>query len=654
MIANDCTKNPRRKIAPNRFWVDPEPNSKGSVVKTKLNYQLRSCFDKFSESFFKEVCGLDSCLWTLPPMLGNGQFVDLLKLFLVVREKGGYDVVSKNGLWGLVAQESGFGLSLVPAVKLVYIKYLDALERWLERLLVDSVELNTELSGSGVNVVGAVMELGAEFKGLLSQMPEKEFLELKSELNVDAEVESYESEKLVEDEEPLHIDLTKSGVDYVEVGESGDNVVKGVMVDDSFSNWNVKCKDVGEKLISDSRKNEKVENEDEVKSVVVVEIDGEGEGDKGDNSEVEELDLATYNESVSSRKRKRESIPRMLNWVTGIARDPCDPVVGSLPEWSKWKFYGNEECWKQVLLTREALFLKRNVDSTSIAEGSFRQKNPKMHPCRYDDHAGSSYNLRERLKCRKKPLPGETSSQAHVCSQSSSAAAQTDSDSCMDGVYDGDSSTEHSVLDFPITKRIPVGPVFQAEVPEWTGVVSKSDSKWLGTQVWPLKTSINKFVIEREPIGKGRSDSCGCQVPKSIECVRFHITERRFRVMRELAKAFNQWRFDRMGEEVKLSWTVEEQKKFGATVRSNPLSLDKNFWVEIFKCFPGRRREDLVSYYYNVFLLQRRANQNRSTPGNINSDDESECELLTNGSGREAVNSPGSLISAKKQHKHVK
>jgi hypothetical protein len=52
--------------------------------------------------------------------------------------------------------------------------------------------------------------------------------------------------------------------------------------------------------------------------------------------------------------------------------------------------------------------------------------------------------------------------------------------------------------------------------------------------------------------------------------------------------------------------------------------------------------------------LQRRANQNRSTPGNINSDDESECELLTNGSGREAVNSPGSLLSAKKQHKHVK
>ncbi|XP_061962144.1 AT-rich interactive domain-containing protein 1 isoform X2 [Populus nigra] len=455
------------------------------------------------------------------------------------------------------------------------------------------------------------MELGAEFKGLLSEMPENEFLELNSELNVNAEVESYESEKFAEDEESLHIDSTKSGVDFVEVGESGDNVVKSFMMDGSFSNEDVKGKDVDENLISDSRKSEKVENEDEVKSVVVVETDGDEEGNKGDNSEIEELDLATFEESVSSHKRKRDSIYRMLNWVTEIAKDPCDPVVGSLPEWSKWKSYGNEECWKQVLVTRESMFLKRNADSTSSAEGFVKQ--------------------------------------------SSSAATQTDSDSCMEGVYDGDSSTECSVLDLPITKRIPVGPVFQAEVPEWTMPACESDSKWLGTRVWPLETSINKFVIEREPIGKGRSDSCGCQVPKSIKCVRFHITERRLRVMRELGEAFNQWRFDKMGEEVKHSWAVEDRKKFGAIVRSNPLSLDKCFWDEIFRCFPSRRREDLVSYYYNVFLLQRRANQNRSTPDSINSDDdESECELVNYGSRREAVNSPGSLLSAKKQHKYVK
>jgi len=373
MIANDFTKKPQRKIAPDGFWVDLEPNSKGSVLKSELDFQLRSRFDKFLDSFFKEICGLDSCLWILPPMLGNGQFVDLLKLFLAVSEKGGYGVVSENGLWDLVAREFGFGLNLAPTVKLVYIKYLDSLERWLERLLVDGIGLNAELSDRGVNVGGALMELGAEFKGLLSEMPENEFLELNSELNVNAEVESYESEKFAEDEESLHIDSTKSGVDFVEVGESGDNVVKSFMMDGSFSNEDVKGKDVDENLISDSRKSEKVENEDEVKSVVVVETDGDEEGNKGDNSEIEELDLATFEESVSSRKRKRDSIYRMLNWVTEIAKDPCDPVVGSLPEWSKWKSYGNEECWKQVLVTRESLFLKRNADSTSSAEGFVKQ-----------------------------------------------------------------------------------------------------------------------------------------------------------------------------------------------------------------------------------------------------------------------------------------
>jgi len=373
MIANDFTKKPQRKISPDGFWVDLEPNSKGSVLKSELDFQLRSRLDKFLDSFFKEICGLDGCLWILPSMLGNGQFVDLLKLFLAVSEKGGYGVVSENVLWDLVAQEFGFGLNLAPTVKLVYIKYLDSLESWLERLLADGIGLNAELSDRGVNVGGALMELGAEFKGLLSEMPENEFLELNSELNVNAEVESYESEKFAEDEESLHIDSTKSGVDFVEVGESGDNVVKSFMMDGSFSNEGVKGKDVDENLISDSRKSERVENEDEVKSVVVVETDGDEEGNKGDNSEIEELDLATFEESVSSRKRKRDSIYRMLNWVTEIAKDPCDPVVGSLPEWSKWKNYGNEECWKQVLVTRESLFLKRNADSTSSAEGFVKQ-----------------------------------------------------------------------------------------------------------------------------------------------------------------------------------------------------------------------------------------------------------------------------------------
>jgi hypothetical protein len=44
-------------------------------------------------------------------MLGNEQPLDLYKLFMVVKDKGGYDVVcSKNRLWDLVREEYGLNL----------------------------------------------------------------------------------------------------------------------------------------------------------------------------------------------------------------------------------------------------------------------------------------------------------------------------------------------------------------------------------------------------------------------------------------------------------------------------------------------------------------------------------------------------------------
>lgn len=357
----DSAKTAPEKIVANWFWVDLVLNSK----RSEHVYQLRACFDKFLESFLREICGLDSCLWILPPMLRNGQFADLLRLFFVVRAKGGYNVVSKNGLWELVAVECGLDLNLVASVKLVYSKYLDALERWLERLVHDKESISNS-NDSGFNVGGFLMESGSAFKGLISEAPERigSSERMFVDLNVSAVVEPSGSEKFVaEDEESIHIDLNKSDVDFLDVGKSGENVEKCVMMGGSSSNGDV-VKNVDEDLMSDLRKSEKACNDDDVWSAVV--------GIDDDDGKVEELDLTTFKKSLPSRKRKQESICRMLNWVTGIARNPSDPAVGSLPEVLKWKSYGSEEFWKQVLLAREALFLKRNV-STSTAEGSTRQ-----------------------------------------------------------------------------------------------------------------------------------------------------------------------------------------------------------------------------------------------------------------------------------------
>ncbi|KAL9257994.1 AT-rich interactive domain-containing protein [Drosera capensis] len=74
-----------------------------------------------------------------------------------------------------------------------------------------------------------------------------------------------------------------------------------------------------------------------------------------------------------------------------------------------------------------------------------------------------------------------------------------------------------------------------------------------------------------------------------------------------------------MGEEVTLSWTKEEEKKFRDIVKANPQSQKKCFWLEMFKALPAKSISDLVIYYWNVFLLQRREYQNRCNSGDIDS-----------------------------------
>ncbi|KAM7472220.1 hypothetical protein LguiA_010403 [Lonicera macranthoides] len=351
-----------------------------------------------------------------------------------------------------------------------------------------------------------------------------------------------------------------------------------------------------------------------------------------------------------NRKRKRESYYGLVDWVKNVAKDPCHTSNGKLPDRSKWKFYGAEHLWKQVLLAREWLFLKRSDDSSNAQ--SIWQKKQKMHPTMYEDHGGS-----ERSRCSQRILSAKETKallsskklQTRACSESSTSTSQSD--------VEDQSDKQADPLNFWIhnhsRKRIPVGPPFQAKVPEWTGETQESDSKWLGTQIWPLeKGERQNHLIERDRIGKGRQESCGCQFPASLECIRFHISEKRMKVKLELCSAFQRWEFDKMGEQVSQSWTEEEEKKFQAIVKSNPPSLEKCLWEEMFKSFPSKSKGNLLSYFYNVFLLQRRSHQNRYTPCNIDSDDEEPgFGWATDGFGQGEVNSTGSIFrSPRKVH----
>ncbi|KAJ6734803.1 DNA BINDING PROTEIN [Salix purpurea] len=77
-----------------------------------------------------------------------------------------------------------------------------------------------------------------------------------------------------------------------------------------------------------------------------------------------------------------------------------------------------------------------------------------------------------------------------------------------------------------------------------------------------------------------------------------------------------------MGEVIANKWTGEEEQAFHEVVLSNPVSLRKNFWDHLPSTFPSRTKKELVSYYFNVFMLQKRADQNRFDPLNIDSDDD--------------------------------
>lgn len=87
-------------------------------------------FDELVSKFLNEAAEA-GCIRPIPALLGDGQSLDLFKLFWAVRKRGGFDMV--NGFWSFVAKELGLDLQFSPSVKLIYIKYLYELEKCMSR-----------------------------------------------------------------------------------------------------------------------------------------------------------------------------------------------------------------------------------------------------------------------------------------------------------------------------------------------------------------------------------------------------------------------------------------------------------------------------------------------------------------------------------------
>ncbi|KAK9668106.1 hypothetical protein RND81_13G035900 [Saponaria officinalis] len=519
-----------------------------------------------------------------PALLGDGLAVDLFKLFCLVRDRGGFRSVSEDKLWGLIAEKLGFDYKLCASLKLIYFKYLDELDQWLNRITRDRVSTN----GS--------YECGGNF-GLLSLELEKRFrnfsMDGEESGEKDGERSFYEicNRINVVLEERLRLPEIGNG------NEVYDDVNKCNVLDDD------------DKLCN---------NNDFARN-------------------------ASQCSSESSLKRKRDLFTEMLSWMLNVSKNPTRPSVVKSAGCSRWKGSDDRDFRSLVLSVREAR-LRRRYAYSNNEQSSLYQKN-KMHPSMYEDDI--LHNSDEGLRSSKRLLSLVKTPPCHCCKSSSVNQCTLDRKSkspskngprIEEHVKTDSAGTKKVVVvpsvdnDPPIEKHVSLGPEFQADVPIWTGIVSESDPKWVGTPVWVPDFSKTRFQTELP--GKGRPESCKCRFPGSVECNRFHIAESRFKLRKSLGLAFYHWKFDRMGEEVSLSWTIEDEKKFKHVVKLNTPQLGRSY-------FPKKKRTDLVSYYYNVYLINRRRYQNRVTPKEIDSDnDEAEFGSVGEAFGFNAVKVP--------------
>ncbi|KAL6537844.1 hypothetical protein OROMI_025487 [Orobanche minor] len=187
-------------------------------------------------------------------------------------------------------------------------------------------------------------------------------------------------------------------------------------------------------------------------------------------------------------------------------------------------------------------------------------------------------------------------------------------------------------------KEVPVGPNYQAEFPNRAPsdrmqensasdniFDNKREQNQMGTCIILMPDS-NNSIVDESRVGRGRAD-CSCPDVGSTRCVQKHVKEEREKLCESIGdETFRELGFYNMGEEVAFNWTADEEQLFHEVVFSNAASHGRDFWEILGFVFPNRRKKEIVSYYFNVFMLRRRAVQNRSDLLNIDSDDDENHE----------------------------
>ncbi|CAN1838889.1 AT-rich interactive domain-containing protein 2 [Linum perenne] len=173
-------------------------------------------------------------------------------------------------------------------------------------------------------------------------------------------------------------------------------------------------------------------------------------------------------------------------------------------------------------------------------------------------------------------------------------------------------------------KQVALGRNHQASIPSLCTNAekhSKNEEKLMGTCIIPMPDTESVAIKSDQLLVSG--PDCQCLDADSLRCVRQHIAEARDKLKKSLGhEKFVSLGFHNMGEEVSWKWSEDEERLFRAVIYSNPVSLGQNFWKHLAQVFPSRSTKEIVSYYFNVFMLRKRATQNRSSLLDIDSDDD--------------------------------
>lgn len=284
---------------------------------------IRCSFEKILSVFLKEI-GRRGIVRPVPALLGEGGSLDLFELFMVVRDKGGYQVVSEKELWSSVVVELGLHPELSASVKLIYSKYLSELEKWL---LARCGGTKLENGNSYYHYEKSspfLLELEAKIKGMLYGVLRQKSIydecsgfksnKQSENVNVAASVEEeIKSPKIKKEEHNIHQDVAQ--------------IQKN-------------CS----KIPQDDGENDRIHVVENCRSLDAVNVETE----------------------IDSRGRYRESLLRMLKWARKTAKHPADPSNGTIPGSSKWKgFSSNNAIWLQVIRAKDALLIRKGVDKNA-------------------------------------------------------------------------------------------------------------------------------------------------------------------------------------------------------------------------------------------------------------------------------------------------